>query len=289
MFLAAGHNGLRTFSDDGLTWQTPEIGKEGEVYRAAAFGNGRCVIVGTFGGQNLMTSSVPGKPWETATRDAKYSQYFRGLAYGDRHFVASGGDPVTVGAAKPFMAISGDGVQWEENAPIEGKFILRRLAFGNGTWVGVGDRGRIASSTDAKAWKDLAGAKAIDTLVDVAFGQVNGGGLFVGVGLHGLRRVSTDGATWSEPVRGQEGEHLNSVIFTGSQFVAVGAGATYFSADAKEWKRVPNENAPTFFTFGAGAFVGTSWRGRLLYSRDAIHWKDVHKCEHPVETVAFGP
>ena len=45
---------------------------------------------------------------------------------------------------------------------------------------------------------------------------------------------------------------------------------------------------PTFATFGAGICVGTSWRGRLLRSIDAIDWKDVHKCEQPIEAVAFG-
>ena len=53
--------------------------------------------------------------------------------------------------------------------------------------------------------------------------------VFVGVGLHGLRRMSTDGVKWSDPIHGVEGEHLNSIMFAGRQFVAVGAGATYFS------------------------------------------------------------
>ncbi len=57
----------------------------------------------------------------------------------------------------------------------------------------------------------------------------------------------------------------------------------------KDWKRVLNKNAPPFYaTFGAGVFVGTSWRGRLLRSIDAVDWKDVHKCEQPVEAVGSG-
>jgi hypothetical protein len=284
MFLAVGHNGIRITSKDGQTWNKPELGKEGQVFRAAAFGNGRMVAVGTFGGQNNMASSADGAKWEMGTRDAKYSFYFRGLAFGNGAFLALGGDPTTVGVAKPFVATSPDGVQWEENTPIDGKFMLRRSAFGKNMWVGVGDRGRIASSSDAKTWKDVQGTKAIDTLVDVSFGA----DVFVGVGLNGLRRSSADGAQWSDPMRGEEGEHLNSIVFTGKQFVAVGAGATYFSADGKEWKRVPNKNAPTFATYGGGVFVGTSWRGRLLRSLDAVEWKDAHKCDYPIEAVAFG-
>ncbi len=284
MFVAVGHNGLRISSGDGLTWGKAQTGKEGQFYRAAAFGNDRFVTVGTYGGDNLMAASIDGAQWEIGKRDGKYRDYFRGLAFGDGRFIALGGDPGSVGAAKPFIATSKDGVQWEENAPIEGKFMLRRLAFGNGTWVGVGDRGRISASPDAKTWKDAEGTKAIDTLVDIAFGN----GVFVGVGLHGLRRASADGLTWSDPLRGPEGEHLNSVVFTGQQFVTVGAGATYFSPDGKEWQRTPNHDAPTTAVFGGGVFLGAAWKGRLLRSTDAVEWREAHKCEHHVEAVAFG-
>jgi len=284
MFLAVGHNGVRITSKDGQTWNKPILGKEGEVYRAAAYGNGHFAVVGTYGGENIMASTADGAAWDTGKRDAKYAHYFRGITFADGFFLATGGDPGSVGAAKPFVAVSKDGATWEDNFQIDGKFILRRLAFGNGVWVGVGDRGRIAASPDGKTWKDTEGTKPIDTMVDVTFGN----GVFVGVGLNGLRRTSKDGAAWSDPIRGNEGEHLNSILFTGRQFVAVGAGATYFSTDARDWKRMPNNNAPTFATFGAGICVGTSWRGRLLRSLDGIDWKDVHKCEQPIEAVAFG-
>jgi hypothetical protein len=284
MFLAVGHDGARILSKDGQTWEKPTLGKEGEVYRAAAFGNGRFAVVGTYGGDNIMASTADGVKWETAKRDAKYSQYFRGITFGNGIFMATGGDPGSVGNAKPFVVVSKDGIVWEDNLLIDGKFILRRLAFGNGVWVGVGDRGRIAASPDGKTWKDTEGTKPIDTMVDVAFGN----GVFVGVGLNGLRRTSKDGGSWSEPLRGNEGEHLNSIIFTGKQFFAVGAGATYFSIDAKDWQRMPNNNAPTFATFGSAVCVGTSWRGRLLRSVNALDWKDIHKCDQPIEAVTYG-
>ena len=284
MFLAVGHNGIRIISKDGQTWGKPELGKEGQTYRAAAFGNGRFACVGTFGGDNIMASSADGAKWELGKRDGKYKDYFRGLTFGNGTFMALGGDPGTVGSAKPFVAFSKDGVQWDENAPCDGKAMLRRAVFGKSAWVGVGDRGRIASSPDGKTWTDAPGTKPIDTLIDVTFGN----GVFVGVGLHGLRRTSADGTTWAEPIRGNEGEHLNSIVFTGKEFVAIGAGATYFSPDGKMWKRTPNKNAPTFATFGGGVFVGTSWRGRLLRSADGVDWKDVHKVEHPIEAVTFG-
>lgn len=286
MFVAVGQNGLRISSADGASWKNQEVGKEGEVYRAVTFGAGRFAAIGTFGFGEIVYASVAvgGAKWDSTKKPKVGASAPRGVAFGNGTFLAFGGDAVTVGAAKPFVAFSKDGITWDENLSIEGKYMLRRIVFGKDTWVGVGDRGRVAASPDGKAWTDAPGTKPLDTLVDVTFGN----GVFVGVGLHGLRRTSADGSKWAEPIRGNEGEHLNSIVFTGKEFVAIGAGATYFSPDGKTWKRTPNKNAPTFATFGGGVFVGTSWRGRLLSSRDALEWKDVHKCEHPIEAVAFG-
>ncbi len=59
-------------------------------------------------------------------------------------------------------------------------------------------------------------------------------------------------------------------------------------ADGRAWQRALNQNAPLALTFGGGVFVGANWRGRLLRSTDAVTWREVHKCEHHVEALAFG-
>jgi hypothetical protein len=290
LFLAAGQDGLRLTSQDGVEWKNEALGKEGEIYRAAAFGNGRFVAVGSYGGENIIASSADGVAWKTAKKEAKYVKYLRGLAFGGGQFVGIGGDPGSVGAAKPFVCFSRDGEKWGDFIDIAGKFILRRIVFGNGLWVGVGDRGRRAYSRDAKTWDDVPNVKPIDTLIDIAFGVPGGagGGVFVGVGLHGLRVTTKDGAAWSEPVRGQEGEHINSIVWAGDRFVGVGAGATYISPDGEKWERRPNQDAPLACAFGGGAFVGANWKGRILTSTDGIAWKQVFKSEHHVEALAFG-
>jgi hypothetical protein len=282
MFLAVGHNGLRITSTDGVEWKNPQLGKEGETFRAAAFGNGVFVAVGSFGGKNMMAATHDGVEWKTSGNDAKYSRYFRGIVFGHGQFLALGGDPVTVGVAKPFVSTSTDGVQWSELKDISGRFIIRRVAMGNDRVVGVGDRGRRAFSKDGLTWEDAPNTKAIDTLVDIAFGN----GTFVGVGLHGMRTTTTDGVTWSEPLRGQEGEHLNSVVWAKDHFVAVGAGATWISPDAVKWERRPNQDAPLNCVFGNGVFVGSKWKGRILRSTDGVKWIQVFKSEFHVEAVA---
>ncbi len=281
-FFAVGHHGIRLASDDGSNWKVVATGKEGEVYRAVAFGNGRVVAVGSYGGDNIFASSPDGTNWQTGKRDARYSAYLRALGFGKGSFLALGGDPGSVGGSSPIGLTSPDGVTWSDSIPLAGKNILRRLAFGHGKFVAVGDRGRRASSDDGLKWVDTPDVKAIDTLVDVTFGR----DVYVGVGLHGLRMMSDDGLKWSSPLRGEEGEHLNSVIWAGDRFVAVGMGATYISPDGRTWTKRPNRDAPLIAAFGRGHFIGASWRGRLFRSDDAVAWTQVYKSEHHVEAVA---
>lgn len=284
MFVAVGHNGQRIVSEDGVSWKHQVFGKEGEVYRAAACGNGRMVCVGTYGGKNIMASSGDGVNWKSESNDSKYKFNLQGVGFGNNTFLAVGGDPVTVGIGEPFVMTSANGENWSPITSISGKFILRRVVFGNGLWVGVGDRGRRATSKDTKTWEDVPNIKAVDTLVDVAFGN----GLFVGVGLHSLRIISRDGITWEQRQVGIEGEHLNSIMWADNRFVAVGLGATYFSPDGINWERKANQNAPLTTCYHHQTFVGIHWKGRILQSTDAITWKEVYKSDQHFEAIAGG-
>ena len=284
LFLAVGHNGQRIVSENGTDWIHQQFGKEGEVYRAAAFGNGKYVAVGTYGGNNILSSTSDGVTWKSSNKDGKYSKYIRGLAFGHAEFLGIGGDPGSVGSSNPFVVVSKDGDTWTDFIPVAGKNILRRIIWGKDKWIGVGDRGRRAVSPDGKDWKDAPNVKAIDTLVDIAYGN----SFFVGVGLNSLRMSTFDGITWENRQVGEEGEHLNSVVFAEDKFVAVGLGATYFSFDGKTWKRESNEDAPLTMCYGNKRFIGANWRGRIMYSEDAVKWKQVFKSEQHFEAVAFG-
>lgn len=293
LFVAVGQYGQRAISDDGVTWRDHQIGREGEVYRAVKFGNGRYVAAGTYGGKNSFAASPDGLTWQRTEKDGQYKLFVHGLGFGKGTFVAVGGQPEIVGVCVPFVLPSVDGVTWADYIDIKGATILRRVAFGKGPdgqplFVAVGDRGRRSASPDGRAWSDAKGTKAIDTLIDVAYGTPGGKGLFVGVGLHGLRMTSTDGLAWSPRVVGEEGEHLNAIVWTGDRFVAVGMGATYTSPDGWTWSRKENKDAPLVMAYGKSVFVGANWRGRILLSEDAVTWRQVFKSEHNFEAVCFG-
>ena len=154
LFVAVGHNGQRLVSENGSDWKHLQLGKEGETYRAVAAGLGRYIAVGSYGGENILAVTTDGATWQTLKKEAKYVKYLRGLGFGNGMFVGIGGDPGSVGSSKPFVSTSTDGLVWSEFTEIPGKHILRRIAWGNGRWVGVGDRGRRSTSADGKIWQD---------------------------------------------------------------------------------------------------------------------------------------
>jgi hypothetical protein len=280
-FVAAGYQGQRIVSTNGRDWTDHQVGKEGEIYRTIAFGKGRAVTLGSFGGGNIYTSTADGKTWEPrGFKDGKFTRFVRGACFGDGQFLAVGADPA-------FALASADGLQWGEyqTLAVEKQFqVLRRVAYGNGRYAAIGDLGRRSVSKDGVQWTDVPKPDAAQTVIDLAFGA----GVFVGVGLDGLCMTSEDGLVWTRRYSGEEGEHLNSVLWTGERFVAVGQGATYFSPDGKAWERRPNRNAPLAAAYGAGGFVGTHWKGRIFYSEDALVWTPVFKSEYHFEVVAYG-
>jgi len=282
VFVAVGENGLRAFSRDGLKWSNVQNGREGEVFSTACFGGGKCVVGGRFGGENAFAASTDGTAWQVAKHNAMYANYISCLVYYKNRFIASGAN---------FVIPSDDGVTWtKEHKIAEYKVsyglggVLRRFAIGNDLLVGVGDFARCSVSKDGLEWKNAPNPKAVNTLIDVAYGN----GFFVGGGMHGLRMRSADGLAWTDRVVGEEGEHINSIVWDGNRFVGIGQGATYFSPDGAKWDRVPNVNAPTTAAFGAGTYVGSLWPGKIMRSTDAITWTEATTFPDHVLSLAYG-
>lgn len=270
------------FSVDGREWTHRQTGKEGEVYSTVCFGGGRAVVAGRYGGLNIFAATPDGAAWQHGKHDAKYSNYVRCVVHFKDRFLAFG---------STFVLPSADGVQFEAERPIaEYKKqyglggTLRRFASGNDLLVGVGDFGRCSASKDGFDWKNAPDTKAVNTLVDVAFGN----GHFVGAGMHGLRMRSADGLTWTDRQVGEEGEHINSMLWDGKQFVGIGQGATYISPDGLKWERIPNISAPTVAAFGGGVYVGTLYSGRMLRSTDGVKWEEILSVPQHMIALAFG-
>jgi hypothetical protein len=289
VFIATGEDGLRVFSRDGITWTHLQTDREGVLLQHACFLEGRCLAAGRYGGDRMAFVTTDGVKWESIKLEGQpYAVRLDTVYVAGKRFHA-----VLYDDASKFAVItSADGKTWLPRQSIlrDWKVLrydthLRRCAQGNDRVVLVGDYGaRLVQQAGADKFEAVPKALARDTLIDIAFGN----GVFVGGGLHGLRMRSKDGLAWNDRIVGEEGEHINSMIFDGKQFVGIGQGATYFSPDGLTWTRTPNTSAPTVAAFGQGIYVGSLWPGKLLRSTDAVHWKQVHELPHHVFALAYG-
>jgi hypothetical protein len=242
--------------------------------------------VGSYGITNFFARSLDGVTWQKHSKRAPGVYHLlSGVMFGNDQFVAYGGDG-TSDPAGNILHHSKDGAAWSEVVQPKNRRLLRRATFGNGLFVGVGEFGRRSVSKDGVAWQDAPEAKdpLKETLINVACGK----GIFVGVGIHSLRMTTQDGITWENRQSGDEGEHLNSVVWTGDRFVATGPTVTYFSPDGVAWERESVKQGPLTMTYGNGRFVGARGKGRILLSEDAVHWTEVFKAEHFVEGLSYG-
>ena len=289
IFLATGENGVRLFSQDGKTWTNLRTDREGMLLKYAAFLEGRCLVGGQYGGDRVGFVTTDGMKWEPVKFDGQaYATRLDLLFTAGNRFQAM----LLQDGELPTLASSADGKTWtprkaiyDDKKALRHDAHLRRFAQGTDRLVVVGDYGaRLVRIGDADKFGFVPKALAKDTLIDIAFGN----GVFVGGGLHGLRMRSKDGLEWTDRVLGEEGEHINSMIFDGKQFVGIGQGATYRSPDGQKWERIPNVDAPTVAAFGNGIYVGSLWPGKLLRSTDGIRWEKTHELPHHILSVSYG-
>jgi len=280
VFIAYGQQGLRMVSADGQTWSEPILEKKNYYFKGCEFAAGKFVAFASFGRKILFFVSENGQDWKQLSETEVDGRLYD-IAYGNGWFLVVGGDMDGRWSA---VVRSRDAMKWEGPIKFDKEPLLLRVAHGNDRFVAVGVKGRVAVSEDGNSWKNAEALPDLDTFIDVAYGN----GVYVGSGLHGLRMTSQDGLTWEHRQTGREGEHINSLIWTGEQFVGVGLGATYFSSNGIQWERTANQDAPESCTYGDGVFVGSAWKGRILTSRDGVTWNEVLRAPEHVNGITFG-
>ena len=250
-FVAVGLQGTIVTSPDGASWRVlPSVG--GDLFDVT-YGNGVFLAVGGDACNTIcftkIMRSIDGISW--ANVGPQITAWFEGLAYGNGVFVVGG-------SFSSYM--SKDGLAWTMISipTIE----VVRISFINGRFVAVGRSGTIAISTDGVKWTARTTSTS-DILNDVAFdgknyvvvGEPSVGGAgtvltspdlltwaghtppwttsllrrvahgtdgFIAVGGDGIL-ASPDGKSWTQVVTSSLFEGYG-VVWTGSRFVAVGAG-----------------------------------------------------------------
>ena len=142
-------------------------------------------------------------------------------------------------------------------------FDLSAVAYGNGTFVAVGGKGRIQTSPDGVSWK-IQTSGTTETLKGIAFGN----GLFLAVGFNGTILSSGDGITWLSQNSGIS-QSLNAVAFGNGRFTAVGMGGLILSSpDGTAWSpQSSGVNAHLLgVAFGNSRFVAVGISNTILRS-----------------------
>jgi hypothetical protein len=117
----------------------------------------------------------------------------------------------------PYFSIADPLDNWHLRNPLPQGNNLSGVAYGNGTFVAVGELGTILTSPDGVTWTiRTSGTSAY--LSGVAYGN----GTFVAVGELGTILTSPDGVTWTIRTSGTT-YSLNGVAYGNGTFVAVGS------------------------------------------------------------------
>ncbi len=254
MWMVVGNWGYRSWTSDGLTWETEANPAQGndhtpDLLRGVGWGNGYFVAVG--GDQNAMVMrSADGASWEVDLHPTG-SQWKGGVAYGEGRWVSVGG----VGTV---ISSDDDGLTWvdhEERLPAAGRFITHA----DGVFVAIGDDGMIAVSSDGESWTDRTqpgtqgGSAAFAHGVWVVAGRRwNGGGFDASCVL------STDTETWTpcpfggEPVR---------TFATDDRLFVVRAEGYAVTADGETWEE-SDVSIPANVARGGDLWVGADGERR---------------------------
>ena len=235
-FIAAGKNSrILKSTNNASSWEVYNAGTNYQ-FNGIAFGGSTFNVVGASGYTYRSTNN--GSSWSRVSPPSTnlqngpngYSYYYNrnlyGVSFGNNTFVA-------VGDVGKIVRSTDNGANWSNVTTgrtgssgysyylgsLYGTGTLRGVGFGNGTFVAVGDSGKILTSTNNGSSWDNETAVNSNNLYGVSFGNST----FVAVGQNGtILRSTNNGASWSNSSPG--GNTLWAVTFGNNIFMAVGTG-----------------------------------------------------------------
>jgi hypothetical protein len=213
-FVAVSETGRIFGSVDGQIWNLVASNPTASFY-TVAFGNGQFIISGTAQGSWIAMTwhSLDGLTWSEPVSSGI------GFALAPIKFVNGIACAFPLGARVRMLWQSTDsGVSWVQSyVEVNGKIVdISDMTYGNGTYVASTDAGTILTSTDRVVWTerhrfDPTNYTNLNYLGNT-FALTNGQSIL----------TSIDALNWNETQVGQRGDILDSTVFDGHQFVAVG-------------------------------------------------------------------
>lgn len=193
-------------------------------------------------------------------------------------------DLVSTDESGSIVSINDD--TWTEIAVGDRDF--KGIAYGNGTFVAIGDGGTLAYSTDGITWTNKTIFGGNGSFETICYGN----GKFVALGNGTINAYSEDGITWfaNPSLSISATDIIYDVIYANNKYVAVGTnGVILYSEDAIIWNAGVSENIRGLrsITYGNGKFVAVG-DGVILYSEDGIHWTIVTGVEASTYIVEYA-
>ncbi|HEY6870385.1 MAG TPA: YCF48-related protein [Novosphingobium sp.] len=264
---AAGSNGKVVRSDDGgAKWSAQTAPTAENLQGLAAWSGEQAVAVG--GGGVVIRTGDGGKTWAEvmAPKSNVANKLLNVRAY-------TGGVAWAVGEMGAALRSGDFGQSWERALP-EKDQAWNDIAFAGEHGVLVGEFGQVMTSDDAgKSWK-AASSGVKSSLMSVYLRDAKNG---AAVGLSGTILVTQDGGSHWNEIAKQTREHLNNVIWDGSQWVAVGDKGVIVTGDAagSTWKagRVSEGNLG-WNTQVLSVAAGDKSKGYLLAGASLSRLKD---------------
>ncbi|KAF1084433.1 hypothetical protein SPSYN_02210 [Sporotomaculum syntrophicum] len=228
-------------------------------------------------GGGYFYTSTNGKVWNQTQvdtppgPDGEFWLKLNGLAYGNGTYVIAGFYDGFSGLKGGRLYKSVDGTTWTRtDEPLKGYITeLYDVAYGNNTFVVVGDRYGVLTSPDGQSWtRNSIDIKKLHRVIFV-------NNTFVAVGLEGAIATSTDGRTWLRCNSGST-EDLHGIAFGENTYVAVGWKNTILTShDLVHWLPQDSKTKNVSLqgvTYGKGVFVAGGDKETILSSPDGHNW-----------------
>lgn len=213
-----GYSGTVLTSTDGINWTDRSAALGPNFYFDAVWTGNQYVLVGSGG---TVRTSVNGIDWPMQTT---------GVLDGLRSISWNGSQLLAVGQNGVIIS-SSDAITWEEHTSNTPKLLTKVIWSGN-QYVAVGSTGTLITSSDGINW--IPGNSG--TLQDIESISWNGKRYVAVGGLSTNVITSENGIDWTIRPSSSASTLYYDVIWSGSQFIAVGAsGSVMTSFDGLSW------------------------------------------------------
>ncbi|RKP47897.1 hypothetical protein D7Z26_22040 [Cohnella endophytica] len=267
-FVAVGDKTIIT-STDGTNWNSVS-----STYTLIDITTDENMFIAVGEGGKVATSEN-GASWSAVVVDAPAT--FGNINYANGNYYINGYK--YVGSNSVYVHYSSTNLtDWvSSTSPISDSYLLD-MAYGNGVYVAVGNKGAVLTSEDGENWESVSSGIG-EHLQNVVYHE----GKYLAVGGYTSAVYSSaDGKNWtSNPIADNKGAAINKIVYINGHYAAVSQyGQVLFSDDGETWTVNPlTSNSPppiSDIIYANDQYMVTDTYGRVYTSSDGTTWTSVN-------------